>query len=254
MQSLRFYFEKSLLGYFLQRIRDRWTFNSRYPSVFEYHGVQIDLSILPLGMRSVILSGNYELPEIQLISGFIEPEDRILEIGSALGFVGLHCRKVIGVKDVICVEPNPQTLVYLRRNYELNCITPTVISAALSACDGPLNFYVSDMFWCDAMYVRDDIPNSKEINVVGLTFGSILKETNSVFNTLIIDIEGGEKYLPLNEIPNYVNKILIELHPEVISNRSSHKILETLIRLNFEIHGRVHNTWALKKFTSEPSC
>lgn len=247
MQSLSFYFEKSLAGYFLQRFRSHWNFNKGCPSVFEYHGVQIDLSILPPGMRSVILSGNYELPEVQLISGFIDCDDRILEIGSALGFVGLHCRKIIGVTDVICVEPNPQTLIYLQRNYELNGIVPTVVSAALAACDGPLKFYVSDMFWCDALDVRDDVSNSTEIDVLGLTFDSIIKKTNSVFNTLIIDIEGGERYLPLDKIPPSVDKILIELHPEVIGNRSSYVILETLVRLGFDIHGRVHNTWALKK-------
>jgi FkbM family methyltransferase len=249
VQSPRFYFEKSLIGYFFNRFRRNWNVDDDFPSVFEYHGVRIDLSILPAGMRSVILSGNYELPEIQLVTGFIEPKDRILEIGSALGFVGLHCKVVVGVSEVICVEPNPKTLVYLERNYELNGMMPTVVSAALSSSNGPLKFYVSDMFWCDSSNKREDVSNPREISVDGLTFEAIVKKTRSDFNTLIIDIEGGEQYLPLDEIPTSVDKILIELHPEVIGNRPSYLILETLIRSGFHVHGRAHNTWALKRMS-----
>ena len=82
-------------------------------SCWDYHGVSLDLSALPNGMKEVVISGNYERSEVMLLPGFIEPEDRILEIGSAIGFIGLYCRKIIGVKELVCVEPNPQTEKFL---------------------------------------------------------------------------------------------------------------------------------------------
>lgn len=245
MQKLSYYYQKSLLGYCLERLKQRWSMRSSALSEWNYHGVTIDLISLPKGMREVIISGNYERAEVMLLDGFVGPEDRILEIGSAIGFIGLHCRKVIGVKELVCIEPNPQTETYLRKNYLLNNLSPNFVSAAIASNDGPIEFYVSDMFWCDSLDSRTDVETGKKILVDGITFESLLKRTGVDFNTLIIDIEGAEKFISAGSIPNAVKKVLIEIHPEVIGIRSAYKIVEELIRIGFEIRGREQNTWAL---------
>lgn len=247
MQTLNYYFNRSLFGHFFGRLRMRHRMASSAISCWDYHGVSIDLSALPKGMKEVVVSGNYEHSEVMLLPGFVEPEDRILEIGSAIGFIGLYCRKIIGVKELVCVEPNPQTEKYLRHNYELNGIEPNLISAAIAPNDGPIELNVSDMFWCDSLHMRTDVSSGSSIMVDGITFESLLKRKGIDFNTLIIDIEGAEKFVSVDAIPNTVEKVLIEIHPEVIGIRPAYRIVEDLIRIGYDIRGRENNTWALAK-------
>lgn len=215
------------------------------PSQLDYHGVTLQLDCLPEGMQNVLLSGGYEKAEISILPALVSPSDEVLEIGGAIGFLGLYCRKIIKVKSLTSVEPNPNTLSYLRRNYELNGLSPAVIEAAVAAADGPVSFHTSDMFWADSLVASQTGNGSKTITVQGLTFQSLAQRLDSKFNTLIIDIEGAEQFLPMDSIPDQVKKVLIEIHPEIIGFRSAYHVLETLIRAGFQVHGQHHYSWAL---------
>lgn len=245
MSRLRFYYEHSLVGYFCRRIREKWF--APLPPQLDYHGVTLQLDCLPAGMQEILLAGNYELPEIMVLPSLISQDDQVLEIGAAIGFLGLFCRKVIKVKQLVSVEPNPTTLSYLHRNYKLNGFTPAIIEAALSATDGPISFHITDMFWSDSLIASGTAKNLKEITVPGMTFESLAQRAGFKFNTLIIDIEGGEQHLPVDALPDHVKKILIEIHPEIIGARLAYHLLERLIRAGFQIHGYNHNSWALTR-------
>jgi FkbM family methyltransferase len=198
-------------------------------------------------MQEIICRGAYEISEMKILPGFISSKDTVLEIGGAIGFIGLYCRKVVGVKDCVSVEPNPTTLRYLRRNYDLNGFKPSVIEAALSETDGPVPFQTSDMFWVDSLLSRSDAPATKTITVEGLSFASIVKRAGIHFNTVIIDIEGGEQFLPIQLLPASVEKVLIEIHPELIGPRQAYKVIESLVRSGFEMQDHFANAWALKR-------
>jgi FkbM family methyltransferase len=250
MNRLKFYFEHSLIGYFCRRAREKWfapPVPPPSPSQLDYFGVKIQLDCLPEGMQKVILSGSYETPEIKVLPGLILPSDRVLEIGAAIGFLGLFCRKNIKVTELVSVEPNPKTLACLLRNYELNQFKPNVIEAALTAVDGPVSFYTSDMFWTDSVVAGVEPGAGSQITVPGLTFESILTKAGINFNTLIIDMEGGEQFLQPRSIPEGIKKILIEIHPDMIGARSAYFILESLIRSGFQVHSHDHNTWAFRR-------
>jgi FkbM family methyltransferase len=246
MGRLRFYFEHSLAGYFCRRAREKW-FPKPLPAQIDYHGIKLQLDCLPVGMQSVLLSGNYELPEIKILPELITEDDRVLEIGAAIGFLGLFCRNIIKVKELVSVEPNPGTIAYLQRNYELNGLKPVIIPAAMTPVDGPISFHVTDMFWCDSLVSRTDTSSPHQITVAGLSFGSLVKRAGIEFNALIMDIEGGEQHLPVNSLPPHVNKVLIEIHPEVIGARQAYGVLESLIQAGFKVQSHFHNTWALKR-------
>ena len=249
MSRLRFYYEHSLIGFFCRRAREKWFTPPPPPppKQLDYHGVMLQLDCLPAGMQAVLLAGNYELPEIKVLPFLISPDDQVLEIGGAIGFLGLFCRKVVKVRQLVSVEPNPTTLAYLRRNYELNGFTPSVIEAAMSATDGPVSFHITDMFWSDSLVAPASSENSKLITVPGLTFESLVQRAGIKFNTLIIDIEGGEQHLSVDSLPDHVKKVLIEIHPGIIGARAAYQVLETLIRSGFQVHGHNHDSWALTR-------
>lgn len=207
----------------------------------------MQLDCLSAGMQRELSADTYESAELDLISKILSPQDRVLEIGGAIGFIGLFCRKVLKVDEVISVEPNPKTLSYLRRNYELNGLTPSVIEAAVASTDGPVTFYTNDMFWEDSLVQSAKNAGATPITVPGLTFNSLLQRAGKTFNTLIIDVEGAEQYLPLDSIPKDIKKIVIEIHQNIIGVRPGYQILETLIRSGFQIQGQRSDCWALTR-------
>lgn len=237
------YWDKSLVGYLSKRAKEKWF--TKNQTEINYHGVKLQLDCLPKGMQSVLRNGSYEIFEIKILPGFIGNEDRILEIGGAIGFLGLYCRKIIGVANLVSVEPNPKTLDYLKYNYKLNGITPNFIEAALTPENGLIDFYISDMFWEDSL-----LPNNTSLNkikVEGLTFVDILKRCRFTPNVIIIDIEGAEKYIDFKQLPKSINKILIEIHPDMIGKRDAYKIIENLVMNGFAIEDSFGTAWALKK-------
>jgi len=252
MNRLKFYFEHSLIGYFCRRAREKWFTEPPPPpppppARLDYFGITLQLDCLPQEMQKVLLSGGYEAPEIKILPALLSPSDRVLEIGAAIGFLGLFCRKIIKVSQFFSVEPNPTTLAYLRRNYELNKIEPVVIEAALAAADGPLSLSTTDMFWTDSVVSGAVATTSKQITVRGLSFKSILEIAGINFNAMIIDVEGGEQFLPIALIPREIKKILIEIHPEMIGVRPAYSVLEALIGAGFQVQNHNHNTWALTR-------
>lgn len=247
MTRWQFYFEHSLIGYFSRRAREKW-FTPPYvpPKELDYHGVKLQLDCLPPGMQQLILDGKYETSELDLLSKMLVPTDNVLEIGGAIGFIGLYCHKVLNVKNVVSVEPNPQTLSYFKRNYELNGMTPAIIEAAVAQTDGPITFFANDMFWGDSLIQPSQGAGSTTtITVAGLSFNSLLQRAGTTFNVLIVDIEGAEQYLPVQEIPASIKKVMLEIHPHVIGTRGAYGVLETLIRNGFQVAGNVKDCWAL---------
>ena len=201
-------------------------------------------------MQEVVRLGHYENHELHILRELISSEDKVLEIGGAIGFIGLYCQKIVGVKQLVSVEPNPKTLSYLRQNYNLNGLKPSVIEAALAVTDGPIQFQVSDMFWTDSLISQGGATTNTSaqlITVEGLSFETIIKRAGIQFNVLIIDIEGGEQHFPVEAIPHYVDKVLIELHPDAIGFRAAYKVLEALIRSGFELQNSALHAWSLKR-------
>lgn len=245
MINLKFYYEHSLLGYFLRRAKEKWFI--RLPKQFNLSGVELRLDCLPREMQKVVFSGVYECSEIKAIGGFLTKEDKVLEIGGAIGFVGLYCRKVAGVGELVSVEPNPTTISYLRRNYELNGLVPTVVEGALAATDGPVQFQTSDLFYGDSLAATRNQAGSKMITVEGVSFATLVRRVGLAFTTLIIDIEGGEQFLPVSQIPDHVTKVIIELHPEFIGAPAAFRVLGDLMRAGFDVQSQYSNVWALQR-------
>ena len=129
--------------------RLRWYFKFTLPAKTRalLHGVNLDISMLSPMMKNNILEGRYEYQERKLANRCLKPQDVVLELGGAIGFIGLFCRKVIGVAHHLTVEANPKTIELLKRNYRLNDMTPDVVHAAAAAADGEITLDVGGEFW-----------------------------------------------------------------------------------------------------------
>lgn len=241
MNRIKSHFNRSLLFRTLTYGRARWL----APDTINYHGVKIQLKGLHPDMKMVIMRGIYENSEISLLTNLISADDVVLEIGGAIGFIGLFLRKAIGVQRLVSVEPNPHTLEHLRRNYQLNGMVPLVIQAALSKFDGEAYLSTSGMFWTDSLVDTTQTLPANSIPVKCLSLDSILNSLNISFTTLVIDIEGGERELSHYLLPKNINKVMIELHPSLIGSRSAYSVLENFISQGFQIQERCNDAYSL---------
>lgn len=202
-------------------------------------GVRLDISTLSPLMKNIILTGRYESQERQLARQALTKDDVVLELGGAIGFIGLYCRKVIGVKHITSVEANPHTLKLLRRNYELNGLTPSVIHAAAAAEDGELDLSIGGEFWENTLTCT----SSSTVRVPSQSLSSLIKQMPAAPTALICDIEGAEQYLDFTQLPASVRKIIMELHPGMIGEEATQRVMDKLASLGFSNVKRHEETW-----------
>jgi FkbM family methyltransferase len=206
-------------------------------------GIKLDVSPLSPVMKNIIMTGRYEAPERSLVARALTPDDTVLELGGAIGFIGLFCRRVIGVRHVTSVEANPATLAMLRRNYELNGLEPDVIHAAAAAEDGELDLNVGGEFWENTVTGT----SNQTVRVPALSLESLFKRMPQPPTALVCDIEGAEQYLDLHRLPATLTKIIIELHPAIIGKARTDAILLQLANQGFVEKAEDDGTYLLMR-------
>ncbi|MCX6855274.1 MAG: hypothetical protein NTV80_10245 [Verrucomicrobia bacterium] len=215
---------------FIQDFLTRWHFKFTLPAKKRatLHGVKLDISSLSPLMKNHILQDRYEFQERRLVQQCLTKDDVILELGGAIGFIGLFCRKVIGVKHL------------LRRNYALNQIEPQVTHAAASSEDGEISLNIGGEFWENSIVTAND--TAMQITVPALSLRSIVKQMLASPTALICDIEGAETHLDFSQLPKTVTRIIIELHPSIVGEASNRQVIDQIHALGFSTKSVEENT------------
>ncbi|HVK58959.1 MAG TPA: FkbM family methyltransferase [Candidatus Kapabacteria bacterium] len=230
--------EKTLVHHLYQEFQLRYRFKYVLPKIQEItlEGLRFDVSGLSTKIRNRLLSGAYEAHEKKMCFDYLTPDDSVLEIGGAIGFIGLICQKKLGLKKYACFEANPKTYEILKRNYELNGVQPRVWNMALANADGHVDLEIGSDFWENSICYDTTAKNGvKTVRVPAGTLDTLLGMAGEKVNTLIIDIEGAEQFIDFRRIPEEISKIIIELHPGVMGQELMYNIVATLIGLGFRV-------------------
>ncbi len=226
----------------IQKFLTRWHFKFTLPAKKRavLHGVKLDISSLSPLMKNHILKGRYEFQERRLVQQCLTQDDVVLELGGAIGFIGLFCRKVIGVKHHLTVEPNPNTLAMLRLNYALNHIEPQVIQAAAAAEDGQISLNIGGEFWENSIVTAS--ATATQITVPSRSLSTLVQQMPAAPTALICDIEGAETYLDFSQLPKTVSRIIIELHPGMVGEAANQRVIDQLHAIGFQTQAVEENT------------
>lgn len=246
MLATKTLFEKTLVHHLIQEFQLRYRFKYVLPKIQEItlEGLKLDVSGLSTKIRNRLLSGAYECHEKQMCFDYLTPNDSVLEIGGAIGFIGLVCQKKLGIKNYVCFEANPKTYEILKRNYELNGIEPRVWNMALANADGHVDLEIGSDFWENSIcYDNTKQGGVKTVRVPAGTLDTLLRLAEQKVNTLIIDIEGAEQFIEFQRIPEEISKIIIELHPGVMGQEVMYNIVATLIGLGFRVAREENDTF-----------
>ena len=178
-------------------------------------------------MRTILYSGAYEEREYEVLSRLLEPSDRVLELGSGLGFITVVCAQ--RCSSVSSVEANPQLLDTLRETFRRNGVAPQLVSGMVSSSDEEQTLFVARDFWSSSTYDR----GGAATRVGGLAFGRLLTEHRPT--VLVIDIEGAELGLTHETIAPGVRAVVIELHAKVTGSEGARLVRDWIAGQGFEL-------------------
>jgi FkbM family methyltransferase len=238
MNRVKNLFKKTLLYHGWEEFRFRYYWKYVLPKMkeLEIEGIRLDVSKLPVKVRNRILHAGYEAHEMGMCRDFLRPEDSVLELGGAIGFIGLYCQKKIGIQRYVSFEANPRTLEILKQNYRLNGCEPVAWNLALAPRDGSVELDVEGDFWENSIVpMGQPGAGSKTMKVPAASLQTILKKTGHPVNVLIIDIEGAEKFIDYDAIPRGIEKIIIEFHPGIIGTETMYEIIAKLVVKGFRV-------------------
>jgi FkbM family methyltransferase len=230
--------QKTLVYHLAEEFKLRYRFKYVLPKIKEItlEDLRMDVSSLSPKIRNRLLSGAYEAHEKKMCFDFLNAHDSVIEVGGAIGFIGLLCQKKIGIRNYSCFEANPRTCEILQRNYELNGLQARVCNMALAHADGEVDLEIGSDFWENSIcFDAQRGEGAKTVRVPAGTLSTLFRIANHKANVLIIDIEGAEQFIDFNQIPEEVNKIIIELHPKVIGPAVTYNIVATLINRGFQV-------------------
>lgn len=198
------------------------------PSVVRHHGVWLPISeAVSEEMRTVLYSGAYEEREYEVLSRLLEPADRVLELGSGLGFITVVCAQ--RCSSVSSVEANPLLLDTLRETFRRNGVSPQLVSGMVSSSSDEQTLFVARDFWSSSTYDR----GGEATRVGGLAFARLLAEHRPT--VLVIDIEGAELGLTSETITAGVRSVVIELHAKVTGNEGAQRVRDWIAGQGFEV-------------------
>jgi FkbM family methyltransferase len=239
--------EHTLAHHLWNQFQTWWHFKVTLPGIQRtvLETVQLNVANLPPILKNNIIEGRYEVQERKLATRFLNADDKVLEFGSAIGFIGLFCQQQIGVRHYTGIEANPHTIRLAEENYAMNGIVPRIKHAAVAPKDGTIMLNMHPDFWRDSVVAND--VDAHATQVPARTLGTIVKELDFEPTVLIADIEGAEQYVRWTELPKTVRTVIMELHPEVIGYPETYKVVADLMNLGFVVAAEEGGTYAFTR-------
>lgn len=203
--------------------------------ILETHGVKIPLNpaVITAKIERAIRKNRYELDEVSGTPKFLEKDDRVIELGAGIGFISSFLGVNLGVENVLCVEADPSLCDFIGKVHELNGLTAAQVRNCVALNDataeGPMSFYVREQFWSSSLDGEE--PYEKAIEVPGVRLSQLIRDFRA--NTLIVDIEGGERDLFAPADLEGIDKIFLEIHTRKIKKIGIKQCFDALSQSGF---------------------
>jgi len=184
--------------------------------------------------------GDYESPERKVVKRIIEPHDRIIEAGTAIGLVAMTGASIVGAEAVLTFDANPAIAADARTNFRRNGLDgiQSLVGVLrnerrMMGGEASVDFFVCKKFWMSRLDAASD-PDVIRVEKVPV-FCLEAEIRNHAANVLICDIEGGEYDLLYEAELASINKILIETHYWAAGKRRIDKLMRLLILEGFSL-------------------
>ncbi|WP_294609392.1 FkbM family methyltransferase [uncultured Roseovarius sp.] len=183
---------------------------------FEIDGIRLNVpdEMLNPKLTGKLSTGGYEAHEAHAARMRLREGQRVLELGSGIGYIASVCSSITGPENVTTVEGNPDMLPVIRGNLERNGFAAvTVLHGAvggMKSTPDPIEFDTKKTFWAARLADMDSAPDAV-VSVPHLGLGDLLKACRP--HVVNMDIEGAEEHLFDAPWPAYNRAVMLELHP-----------------------------------------
>ncbi|RKQ68485.1 FkbM family methyltransferase [Oceanibaculum indicum] len=212
------------------------TLRFRRPEVAETHGVKLWLAapVLRKGHRRQIVRHDYEEAELSILDATLTPEDSVLELGAGIGLTSIFCARRIGNgAKVHALEANPALVPVLERNFALNGVRPDFHNMAAAKETGEVEFALDRSYTSSGIHGRPS-ETVERVRLPAAGFQDLLDRYRPSY--LIMDIEGGEIDLLPGADLTCVQKICLEVHPEIVGDAAISGVVRGLMETGFLLH------------------
>lgn len=149
--------------------------------------------IIPSELTTIPFRGQfaidyYERQERENLKNYVHPDATVLELGGCLGIVSCLTNRILkNPKNHVVVEANPNVVPHLERNREHNHCQFSIENCMVSSQR------VNEFFVGKSILASSPIrATTNLISVEGKTVEDLERQHGLKFDTLIMDIEGGE--------------------------------------------------------------
>ena len=198
---------------------------------YELNGVRLMVPDAMLNPRiaAKLQSGDYEGQEAHAVQQRLRAGQRVLELGSGLGYISALAAGITGAGNVITVEANPTMLPVIRGNLARNGFDEVeVIHGAVTGMEeavAEVHFEQKSSFW--AARLADEGSDPAAVVVVPmLRLNDLLARYRP--HVVIMDIEGAEAHLFERAWPRHVKAVMMELHPRQYPDTVIKKIVDCM--------------------------
>lgn len=213
--------------------------------VTECNGVELEFGRKPpVPLLRALANGSYEQHEAKLLVQFITSDDRVLELGAGIGYMGTLAMSRCNPLSYTAYEANPALLPFIYRNMERNGVRFEPRNALLANEEGMRDFYVTPAFWASSLIPPDAEPY-ETVTVPAVDKNVVMEELKPT--VLVVDIEGGEAEFFDGLNLGSVTKIMMEIHPAVLDDATLSGLYRLLLneefRLNIKASSKVVLYW-----------
>lgn len=206
-----------------------------FKKVFVQNGIKIHvpLELTDFKFRGRFVLGTYEKEEATYLSQFLRPNDTVLELGSCLGYVSCLTNDLLADKSKhVVLEANPRLIPSIEKNKEANKAGFHIEQKIISNTKKN-TFYIHDLIVGGSLKRK----TAYEVEVEGVTVAELEKKYKLRFNTLVMDIEGGELELLRNQQAaiSKFDRIFMEIHPfaNILTEEEAKECEQILASLGF---------------------
>ena len=204
--------------------------------------VFVDTERYAADIISALDGGEYERRERQLVAALVQPGDRIIEAGTAIGVVSMTAAMIVGAQNVLTFDANPDIVADARENFRRNGLSgiKSRIGAlknrqsATSRAD-TVDFHISREYWASRLNASPTDPGIiKTVQVPVFCLEKEIKLHGA--NVLICNIEGGETDLLMRADLSGIRTIIMETHYWSAGELAIDAMVRKLILAGFAIH------------------
>ena len=205
---------------------------------FDFAGLNLEVpeEILTSEIETALRGGRYEWGELRALLNVLRPTDRLLDIGSAIGFIACHACKIIPPKQLTCVEANPDMMPVLEANLERNRFSRARVCHGAVVGDDhqgeELSYQLRNSYLASRIAETEKVgKNSRLVTVPAIRLSDLLTAFEP--DVVSMDVEGVEVALAQQVWPGSVRSVIMEIHTQYYGLAQVHEIFAGMARNGF---------------------